>query len=473
MDTKVEELTIEESDTHSAASTWSGFDYQGQVSIYWVMKQLNQMDLSRVQLEEYELQIESIEDFSVNYKGFPLTIHQVKAYQDKTTFGKYKRAIHDLLGKCAKYPAITQCFLHTCHQFKIPEGEKFKSELEGIESEKNKQTLLEYSNLLFNEGKFDETIRKLVLNQEEDNEFRCVIGRLEIEDEIKREIKRFLEKNKELCKYELVEWNENINFLYLNFINEINQSVAKGHANKEKDIRISYSIFVDILTNEYVFGFTEKTAASMLKNILSTYFIEFCEKFDLDPEKCSAWKENWEWICRLSDHDFLLLCKKLTPTVNVDTRKLEPINLRELIVKAGVHKTLFPMVMNAGHFALKIEGVKEMFVLNAEGVHHLITTIAETWGKNEAENQGKKIFKALKNDNQLAYLLFDVHKVITNELEGPFEGKIVDTGNDYVNVIPGFKEKDTITKHKKMQFVNVESAMELFKRERINEKNLT
>lgn len=464
MDVTIEEgNTIDKLDTHSAVPTWSGFDYQGQVSIYWVMKQLNQMDLSSIKLKDYDLQIESLEDFSINQKGFPMTIHQVKAYQGKETFSKYKRAIHDLLGKCAKYPAINLCYLHTCHQFQIPDKDVFKAELEGIKSEKNKQQLLEYSNLLFKEEKYDETIEKLLMNQEEDNEFRCVIGRLEIESEIKNQIRMFLENNRGLCKYEYVESDENINFIYLNFIYEINQFVAKGHAYKEKEISISFTTFVDILTNEYVFAFTEKTAASMLKSIISTYFTEFCEKLDLDPEDCEAWKKNWEWICRLNDHEFLLLCKKLTPTVNADTRKLETINLRELIVKAGAHKTLFPMVMKAGHFALKIEGVKEMFVLNKEGVHHLITTIAETWGKNEAENQGKRIFEAIKNDNQLTYMLFDVHKVITNELEGPFEGKIVDLGHDYEKVIPGFKARETITEYKRMHFMNVETAMEEFK----------
>jgi hypothetical protein len=463
MDNTVDHLTIEKLDTHSAVPTWSGFDYQGQVSIYWVMKQLNQMDLSKTQLTNYELQIESLEDFSINHKGYPLTIHQVKAYQDKATFGKYKRAIHDLIGKCAKYPAISLCYLHTCHPIEMPEKDVFKTELEGIKSEKNKQQLVEYNNLLFKEGRFDETIEKLILNQEKGNEFTCVIGRLDIESEILKQIRVFLEKNKGLCKYECVESDENIKFIYFNFIHEINQLVAKGHAHKEKDISISFSTFVDILTNEYVFAFTEKTAASMLKNILSTYFTEYCEKFELEHEDCAAWKINWEWICRLNDHDFLLLCKKLTPTVNADTKKLEAIVLRELVVKAGVHKTLFPLVMSAGHFALKIEGVKEMFVLNKEGIHHLITTIAETWGKNETENQGKKIFEALKNDNQLTYMLFDVHKVITNELEGPFEGKIVDAGQDYETVIPGFEEKDTITKYKRMHFMKVETAMEVFK----------
>ncbi|MEC0235681.1 hypothetical protein P4H71_15225 [Paenibacillus kribbensis] len=462
MDINVDDV-INELDTHSAVPTWSGFDYQGQVSIYWVIKQLNQMDLSCVQLNDYELQLESLEDFSIDFKGYPLTIHQVKAYRDKATFGKYKRAIHDLLGKCSKYPKITKCFLHTLRPFELPGNDILKNKLKEIKSEKNNQQLEEYNNLLFKEGKYDEVFQKLILNQGHSGELRCVIGRMEIECEIKKQIRIFLQKNKELCKYEFVESDENINFIYYNFIHEINQVVAKGHAEKVKDISISFLTFVDILINEFVFAFTEKTAASMMKNILSNYFDEYCEKLELEPEDCTAWRENWEWLCRLNDHDFLLLCKKITPTVNVDTKKLEATILRELVVKAGTHKTLFPLVMSAGHFALKIKGVKEMFLLNKEGIHHLITTIAETWGRNEATNQGKKIFESLKNDNQLAYMLFDVDKVITNELEGPFDGKIVDAGQDYKTVIPDFEEKDPITKHKKMDFMKVDTAMEVFK----------
>lgn len=463
MDITEVRVSIEESDTHSAVPTWSGFDYQGQVSIYWAMKKINQMDLSGNELHDYELQIESLEDFSINLKSYPLTIHQVKAYQGKATFGKYKRAIFDMLGKCAKYPKITTCFLHTCQQIEVPEKDSLKTQLEEIKSEKNKRQLEEFNDLLFKKGKYDDTIKKLVLNRVEDDEFKCVIDRLEIECEIKKQIKTFLEKNKELCKYEFVESDENIDFIYFNFIHEINRLVASGHVNKEKTNTIPFSKFVEILTNEYVFAFTEKTAASMLKNVLSTYFIEYCDKIDLEYEDSEVWQGKWEWICRLNDHDFLLLCKKLTPTVNVNTKKIEAIILRELVVKAGAHKTLFPLVMKAEHFALKIKGVKEMFVLNKEGVNHLITTIAETWGKNETTNQGKKIFEALKSDNKLAYMLFDIHNVITNELEGPFDGKIVDTGPDYEETIPGFEEKDNIAKYKKMRFMKVETAMEVFK----------
>ncbi|MCP9282423.1 ABC-three component system protein [Bacillus safensis] len=464
MDITEDKSTIEKVDTHSAIPTWSGFDYQGQVSIYWVMEQLNQFELSSIQLKNYELQIESLEDFSINNKGFPVTIHQVKAYQSKATFGQYKRAILDLLGKCAKYPKITLCYLHTCNQIEIPEQNIIKKELEGIKSDKNKKQLFEYKELLFKEGKYQETFKKLKLNQDDDNQMsKCVIDRLEIENEIKKQIKIFLEENKKLCKYNYVGSDENINFIYLNFIHKLNKLVAKGHVDKEKGISISFATFVEILTQEYVFAFTKETAASMLKNILYTYFNEYCDKHELDPEDCSAWKENWDWICRLNEYDFLLLCKKLTPVANINIEDLEVLNLRQLIEKAGAHKTLFPMIMSAGHFSLNIEGIKEMFVLNKKGIHHMITTIAETWGKNEAETQGKKIFEALKSDNQLAYMLFDVHKLITNELEGPFEGKIVDMGKDYKKVIPELEEKENITKYKKMNFMNVETAMEEFK----------
>lgn len=456
---------IDTIDTHSAIPTWSGFEYQGQVSIYWVMKKLNQMDLNCVQLQlcDYELQLESLEDFSINFEGYPQTIHQVKAYQDNASLGSYKRAIHDLLGKSAKYPMISQCFLHTLQPIKLPENNILKNDIKEFTSEKNKQQLFEYKNLLFNEGKYDEVIQKLVLNKENEYGFKCVIGRMDIEREIKDQIRIFLHNNKAICKYEFVESDENINLAYFNLIHEISQVVAEAHTQKNKHVIIPFLKFVDILTNEFVFAFTEKTAASMLKTILSNYFIEYCEKNELKPEECSAWMKNWEWICKLSDHDFLLLCKKITPTVNVDTKRLDVIKSRELVVKVGAHKTLFPLVMETSNFALEIEGVKELFVLSKEGIFHLITTIAETWGKNEVANQGKKIFESLKNDNQLAYILFDINKIITTELEGPFEGKIVDTGLDYEAVISDFENKETITKHKKMEFMKVDNAIEVFK----------
>jgi hypothetical protein len=221
--------------------------------------------------------------------------------------------------------------------------------------------------------------------------------------------------------------------------------------------------FINILRDEFVFEFSEKTAASMLKIILENYFVEFCENGELDPKECSGWINSWATICTLTDQDFLLLCRKLSPTVNLDSAKIDAVKMRELIVKPGAHKTLFPLVLEAGHFALQVEGVKEMFVLNKKGIHHLITTIAEISGKKSVEIQGGKVFNTLKNDNNLAYMLFDIHKLITNELEGPFDGKIVDATNVYREVIPEYKNKESITVPKKMEFMSVNTAKEEFR----------
>ncbi|TCN18944.1 ABC-three component system protein [Mesobacillus foraminis] len=458
---RISGIEIDENDAHSAIPTWSGFVYQGKASIYWVLSLLNQIDIG--QAEEYSLRIEHLEDFGINYKGHPLTIHQVKAYQDKSTFGNYKKAVLELMGKCAKYPSITSAHLHTCCQVEVPEKNELIEALKNVSSKTKVNQLVEYKRLLFDEEKFNRVYDKLFINHAESTLPKRVISNVDIDDEIKIEIKRFFEKNQHHIGKDLLDSEENITFAFSNLVEEINNIVAEGHAEKKKDIEIPFTRFIELLKDEFVFQFSENTATSMLKLILSGYFDEYCNDNDIHPEECTQWKENWDMMCQLSNRDFLLLCKKLTPTVKENVKNLTAITLRELVVQAGVHKTLLPMVMNAGQFALKIEGIKEMFILNKEGIHHLITTIATPWAKKATENQGKKVFEALKNDNKLAYLLYDVDYIITNELEGPFFGKIVDVGSDYKDVIPEFDEKDSITRNKTIKFMTAKTASEVFK----------
>ncbi|NUH86247.1 hypothetical protein HUN92_21615 [Bacillus firmus] len=461
MEKLIDEIEVDDKDTHSAVPTWSGFEYQGKVSIYWLMTQLNQIGIE--QAEDYSLQIEHLEDFGVSYKGNPVTIHQVKAYQEKSAFGNYKKAVLELLGKCAKYPTISSIHLHTCCAVDVPAKNDLMEDLRSVSSKTKADQLVEYKRLLFDEGKFDEVYGKLFINHEEGDSPKRVIGNLDIDEEIRREIKCFFENNKHFIDKQLSDADENIIFAFSNLVQEINKIVAQGHVERDKNIEIPFTRFIQILKDEYVFQFTEDTAASMLKMVLSSYFVEYCNDNDLNLDECTQWHKNWELMCQLPNHDFLLLCKKLTPTVKENVKNLNAMTIRELVVQAGVQKTLLPLVMSAGKFALKIEGIKEMFILNKEGIHHLITTIATPWGKKAAVNQGQKVFEALKNDNKLAYLLYDVDHIITNELEGTFDGKIVDVGDDYKEVIPDFIKKETITKLKKMNFMTAQTALEVFK----------
>lgn len=459
---RMSDIVIESIDKDNAIPSWSGFDYQGQVSIYYALRKLNEIDITDV--SGYELQIESLEDFSINHNSFPISIHQVKAYPRNASISAYKRPIFDLLGKVAKYPTITSCYLHTLIPINLPETSELKTQLQDITPTKKKIQFQEFKKILFEQNKYEEAVRTLKLNESGNEKCKTVVGRLEIEGYIKEQIKIFLSTNRHLRQFEFSETDENIRFLYFNFIYEINLLVATGHHEGESEIKIPFSKFLEILTTEYVFRYSEKTAASSLKSSLSIYFDEYCQKEELDSEKhCVVWNEKWKWILEQNDNDFLLLCKKISPTTNVDVNNLDPYLLRELVVKAGVHKTFFPLILKTESFAFKTNGLKEIFVLNKDGIHHLITTIAETYGKNESVTQGKKVYQALKDDNKLAEILYDVQVFITNELEGHFDGKIIDPSEDYKNTIPDFELKESIVQRKQMWFMNVESAKETFK----------
>lgn len=62
----------------TAVSTWSGYVYQGKIALYHSLKLINQGDV------DFELQLDSSDDFAIYKNGHLVSAHQVKA-----TVGKY------------------------------------------------------------------------------------------------------------------------------------------------------------------------------------------------------------------------------------------------------------------------------------------------------------------------------------------------------------------------------------------------
>ncbi|PJL10876.1 hypothetical protein B9Y66_17560 [Stenotrophomonas maltophilia] len=76
---------------HSAISTWSGFVYQGKVALYHCLKLINQG------YSEFELQLDSTDDFAIYNCGKLISAHQVKA-----KIGDYRSNYREALTKSAE-----------------------------------------------------------------------------------------------------------------------------------------------------------------------------------------------------------------------------------------------------------------------------------------------------------------------------------------------------------------------------------
>lgn len=75
----------------SAISSWSGFVYQGKVALYHCLKLIDEGDVN------FELQLDSTDDFAIYSDGLLSSAHQVKA-----KVGKYRSAYVTALKKSAK-----------------------------------------------------------------------------------------------------------------------------------------------------------------------------------------------------------------------------------------------------------------------------------------------------------------------------------------------------------------------------------
>ncbi|MGN4221945.1 hypothetical protein ACS0Y6_18795, partial [Burkholderia gladioli] len=57
----------------TAVSTWSGYVYQGKIALYHCLKLINQGDA------DFDLQLDSSDDFAIYKNGTLKSAHQVKA----------------------------------------------------------------------------------------------------------------------------------------------------------------------------------------------------------------------------------------------------------------------------------------------------------------------------------------------------------------------------------------------------------
>lgn len=91
--------------SYDASPSWSGFNYQGKVALYYALKCINS-ELIEKDFSGYSLMLEDNEDFEIIIDNVSSSFHQVKAYE-KSTYSNYSNALLELTLELSKHPNVT------------------------------------------------------------------------------------------------------------------------------------------------------------------------------------------------------------------------------------------------------------------------------------------------------------------------------------------------------------------------------
>lgn len=87
-----------------ASPSWSGFNYQGKVALYYALELINAEPIES-DFSNRSLMLEDTEDFEILYNENSVSIHQVKAY-NSSVYSKYSNALLEIILELYKKPGV-------------------------------------------------------------------------------------------------------------------------------------------------------------------------------------------------------------------------------------------------------------------------------------------------------------------------------------------------------------------------------
>lgn len=311
---------INPNDIHSAADTWNGFIYQGQVALYHVLKIINEKD----SVDGLHLQLDSLEDFSIvryeNGEPKPVTLHQVKAVKSHY-YSKYKGAFEKLEKRKDDFPTDDEAYFHLA-----TENEKSKADIEVIHT-------------------------KLKIYEYDGNPY-CRIE--ELRDKIK------IQANNCLTKFDLTQLS-NDNYLEI-LCNELESLItdnivlihAQNHLANGNSINksayyntLSLNRFRDIIIVDLTGLQQDKNYfTKKLKIDLNRYYQEFCLEFEdeIDGEAQMKLHQYLVYFNSLNNPQFEGFLQKIMPHRHVKFSTLQEYKDNSLLINEV--KTAFLNILN-------------------------------------------------------------------------------------------------------------------------------
>lgn len=374
---------IDPNTIHSAIDTWSGFIYQGKVSLYHVLHLICNDNLSYTN----ELQLDSLEDFAIlDEKNKLLSLHQVKAVNN-TTYTRFKEDFEKLEARRASHPC-DNAYFHLAKQ-----NEKDNAALQAIHPNIE---LYEYSN---------------------GNSF-CELN--QIEPLIEDLISSYLVDNHLdhlSTPYNLKLYRNKLEALIFTQVIDIHSINHKRHGLTISEgayyFTIPFQEFINILTTDPGQALDQNYFLNTAKMLINNWFMEFGSELedngveinDITKEKMLKYLDS---INSLDNGQLIQLLQSITPQRMVAFDTLEQFN-------DGLQKTEFFDGFVRGLYELIScqYGIRKLVWKSVDQKQNAIT------GINNPSNQltiiANRILKNIKNND--VEIPYEIDRLITSDLE--------------------------------------------------------
>ncbi|EOB4247389.1 ABC-three component system protein [Vibrio metschnikovii] len=360
----------------SAISSWSGFVYQGKVALYHSLKLIHDGDL------EFELQLDSSDDFAIYKDGKLHTAHQVKAKISKYRSGYTTALEQSTLIEYDKIKGTTRYF-HVSVQLNNTDDHK---------------------------GASGETVK---FYRYGDN-YYCGLG--EIEGLTKGLIKNICEKQSITVSDNLINFNycllsEKISTIAIH-CHKLNQVEGVQEARAAYENRIKASSLLADLLNENPYQNRDYYAVE-LKARLLTHLEE-----RLDQALPTMSDATYERARRLCEHiretpinELKTLCQMMKPSERFQDVQTNDIRRYTKLIQAISVEPIF------NHLPHYLDSENRFYVPTALDV-------------DESEECESDMIREMKNNGDLLRLLFEYNHLIASKAEASFTFNTKFTNSD-------------------------------------------
>lgn len=266
---------------NDAIPTWSGFNYQGKVMLFYILKLINEINKEKDE-RVYSVNLEEIEDFSILCDSEYVSFHQVKAWLSTTKWSSYSAAMDKLLKhRNTSLNPTAKCYLMVARE--VDDWEESSNIYNGsIELYKHESKIVgvcDVKGLIFQE------IKKYLVEQGYDeNQYEIVYSELclYLDDKIALMHKQGKKKRDYIIPFS-------------DFLNIIEQSVKKENVRNEFYLK------------EKIYDYIMESMEKALNNLCR----DMCDETLEDCNGVCAAKSAYERIMEISD--YIKFCKVLNP----------------------------------------------------------------------------------------------------------------------------------------------------------------